>query len=149
MPELLSSATDSPASLAPASFSPPSRRWKRPALPVGGCLLAVTATVAGADAGFWFVPFVAGLVFGLSARHRRLRLVLPAAVMIEVTGWAIPLMWQALHGAPVAATARVVAALTGLPASGALVLGATLLIAAIQALTGVWLARAIRRLATA
>ena len=40
---------------------------------------------------------------------------LPAAAPVAALGWAIPLGWQAADGAPVSATARVVAALAGLP----------------------------------
>ena len=54
-------------------------------------------------------------------------------------GWAIPLGWQALHGAPVRATARVVAALAGLPPHAAVAIAATLVVAVLQALAGLWL----------
>lgn len=105
--------------------------------------LAVIVIAAGTAAGLWYLPFAAGLAAGLTARRRRLRVVLLASVGIAVAGWAVPLAWRAWHGEPVGATARAVAALAGLPASAALVVGVTLLVAAVQAITGVWLARAI------
>ncbi len=123
------------------------RRRQLAAIYVGGTLLAVTVITAGAVAGCWFVPFIAGFAFGLVARCR-LRFVLPATAAVAMAGWAIPLAWQAWHGVPVVATAWVVAGLAGLPASAALILGATLATAALQAVTGLWLGRAGRRWAT-
>lgn len=149
MPELLSPATDSSAS---ASAGHPSTAWqrhRRAAALVGGGVLGVLVIAIGASAGIWFLPFVAGLVIGLAARNRTLRSVLLTAAAIAVAGWAIPLAWQAAHGEPVVATARIAAALAGLPASAGLVLGVTVLVAVIQALTGVWVGRAIRGLAKA
>lgn len=110
---------------------------------------AVVGVAAGAFAGLWFLPFCAGLVIGLIARRSRTRIAVPATVAVAVAGWAIPLAWQAVHGQPIAATARTVAALAGLPASAALMLGVTMLVAAIQAVTGFWLVRAIRGRAAA
>lgn len=149
MPELLSPATDSSAS---ASVGHPSTAWyrhRRAAALVGGGVLGVLVIAIGASAGIWFLPFVAGLIIGLAARNRTLRSVLLTAAAIAVAGWAIPLAWQAAHGEPVVATARIAAALAGLPASAGLVLGVTVLVAVIQALTGVWVGRAIRGLAKA
>ncbi|MGH3217137.1 MAG: hypothetical protein ACRDPY_00150 [Streptosporangiaceae bacterium] len=103
----------------------------------------------GAFAGWWFLPFAAGLVIGLAGRRCSLRSVLAITMAVAVTGWAIPLAWQAAHGEPVVATARAVAAMAGLPASAWLTLGATLLVSAVQALTGVWLSRAVSGLARA
>ena len=144
MPRLLSPDTDSPASAVlghpPAAW----RRWQRAAAVAGGGALAAVIIAVGASAGWWFVPFAAGIVIGLATRNRRLRSVLPATAAVAAAGWAMPLAWQAAHGEPVTATARVAAALAGLPASGGLVLGVTVLVAAIQALVGLWLARAIR-----
>jgi hypothetical protein len=114
---------------------------------LAGGTLAVIIVAAGAFVGWWFLPFAAGLVIGLAGRHRSLRSVLVTAVAVAVTGWAIPLAWQAAHGESVVTTARAVAALAGLPASAGLTLGVTFLISAVQALTGVWLSRAIRGLA--
>lgn len=144
MPELLSSGTDSAAS---ASLGHPSGVWQRlqhPAALAGVGVLAAVIIAVGASAGLWFLPFAAGIAAGLAAGNRSLRSVLPVTAAIAAAGWAIPLAWQAAHGEPVVATARVVAALAGLPASAGLVLGITVLVSVIQALAGVWLARAIR-----
>jgi hypothetical protein len=150
MRELLSSGTGSPAVMAPGDASSVARGRRKAAAPIAGYPGAVIVIAAGAVAGFWFLPFIVGLAIGLMARHGRLRVVLPASAAVAVAGWAVPLGWQAAgRGEPVGATARTVAALAGLPASAALVVGATLLVAAIQAITGVWLARAIGRRVTA
>jgi hypothetical protein len=107
---------------------------------VGGLAAAVLIAL-GAVAGWWFLPFVAGLAAGAAARYGRwrLRVALPATALVAAIGWAIPLGWQALHGAPVRATARVVAALAGLPPHAVAAIAATLVVAALQALAGLWL----------
>jgi len=105
---------------------------------------AATACVAaGAAAGLWFLPFVAGLAAGIASRYAGLRASLAAAGVAAVAGWAIPLWWLALRGAPVGATARTVAALAGLPPYAGAAVAATLLAAALQAAAGLWLARAL------
>ena len=97
-----------------------------------GGLAAAVLIALGAAAGWWFLPFVAGLAAGAAARYGRwrLRVALPATALVAAIGWAIPLGWQALHGAPVRATARVVAALAGLPAHAVVAIAATLVVAA-------------------
>jgi hypothetical protein len=67
---------------------------------------------------------------------------LPAVAAMAVLGWTIPLVWQSLRGEPVGATARVVAALAGLPPHAAIAIAAMLLVALIEAVTGLWLGRA-------
>ncbi|MEU8756949.1 hypothetical protein AB0C88_41365 [Streptomyces chartreusis] len=111
---------------------------------------AVTVALAAAVQG-WFAPFVVGLVFGtLTARWRvRARAGVLYATVAALGGWATPLAWRALFGEPVVATGRTVAALAGLPPSGWVVIGATLLIALIQALLGVWVGRTVSSLFTA
>lgn len=109
----------------------------------GGGVVAAGAVAAGAAAGVWFLPFAAGLAVGLAGARRRRLVILPASALIAVVGWAVPLVRQAAHGLPVTGTARTAAALAGLPASAALVIGATLLVAVIQAVLGAWLGRAI------
>jgi hypothetical protein len=120
------------------------RRRRLAAIYLGGTLLAVAVITAGAIAGYWFAPFIIGLTFGLTARYR-LRFVLLVTVAVAMAGWAIPLAWQAWHGVPIVATAWAVAGFAGLPASAALILGGTLLTAALQAFTGLWLGRTSRR----
>ena len=132
MPRSLSPVADPSASASPKGPSTTRQRCRRAAVPLGGGTLAVIIITIGAFVGWWFLPFAAGLVIGLAGRHRSLRSVLATAVAAAVTGWAIPLVWQAAHGEPVAATARAVAAVAGLPASAWLTLGVTLLVSAVQ-----------------
>ena len=105
-------------------------------------LCMAVATFAGVAS---FVPFLAGLAVGLIAPRRgwRLRHTLPAVLIMTLAGWGVPLYWPAVEpGQPVGATARVIAALAGLPAyafTGVLV---TLLVAVLQAVVGLWLGRA-------
>jgi hypothetical protein len=110
-----------------------------------GCLAAAVLIALGAAVGWWFLPLLAGLAGGVAARYGRwrLRVALPAAALVAAAGWSIPLGWQAAHGAPVRATARVVAALAGLPAHASVAIAATLLVAVLQALAGLWLAWAL------
>jgi hypothetical protein len=109
------------------------------------CLAGVVVIAGGASLGWWFVPFVVGGAAGIAARYGRwrLRVALLAVTLMAAAGWGIPLGWSAWHGSAVGATARVVAALAGLPPRAAVAIVATLLVAAIQALLGLWLARAL------
>lgn len=123
----------SPVSLPPA--------W-RPAFGwVLGVVAAAAVVAATAWAGLWFVPFVAGVAGGAaSLRWRRMVLL---AVAGSVAGYVLPLWIMALRGLPVGATGRAIAGLAGLPPHAAVTVVATLLLAAIQALVGAWLARAL------
>jgi hypothetical protein len=109
-------------------------------------LAGAVIVAAGALAGWWFLPFLAGLGTGLAARYGRLRLraALPAAVAVAVGGWGGALAWLDLReGLPEMAVARSIAALAGLPAAAAAAIAVTLLVAGIQAAAGVWLGRAL------
>ncbi|HEY6788508.1 MAG TPA: hypothetical protein VI365_14485 [Trebonia sp.] len=120
-------------------------RVARPGAP-GVVLISVFAVVAIAvaglaEAGAWWVPFVAGVYAGLaSLRWRRVVLV---TVVGCVVGWVLPLWILALLGYPSGATARAIAAFAGLPPYAAVIIVVTLLLAAAQALAGAWLARAV------
>lgn len=125
--------------------------------------VAVAAVVAGtAYAGAWFVPFILGCLAGglrgvvppWSSRGfvaqglgevvpRRAFPTVPMTVLAAVLGWAVPLWSMALAGIPVGATARAIAALAGLPPYAAVTIAVTLLLAALQVLTGAWLSRAV------
>jgi hypothetical protein len=143
MRELIGLGTGAAGPMASGDPPPVTRDRRRTAAARAATALAGVFVVAvGTVAGLWFVPFVVGLVAGVAARHHRLRVVLPAASAVAVVGWAVPLAWQAGQGEPVGGVARTVGALAGLPASDALVVGLTLLVAALQAVTGTWLARA-------
>jgi hypothetical protein len=112
----------------------------------GGILIAAAAALH-----VWFAPFVVGVAIGALAGMSRVRAraaVLPT-VVAAVGGWMIPLLWRAIEGQPVVATARVVAALAGLPPTGWLVIGVCLIIAAVQGLLGVWWARSLTGLLVA
>jgi hypothetical protein len=145
MRELLSPGADSSAPLMDDGAPSIRRdRWRTGAS-VAGCLVAVIVIAAGTAAGWWFLPFITGLVIGLIARYGRFRAVMSATAAVAAAGWAVPLAWQAGQGEPVGATARTAGALAGLPASAVLVVCVTLLVAVIQAITGMFLARSITR----
>ena len=110
-----------------------------------GCLAAVAVLAGSALLGWWFMPFVAGLAGGIASHlgRWRLRTALLATIVVAALGWAVPLGWQAWHTGAVRATARVVAALAGLPAHSPVGIAATLLVAVLQALAGLWLGRAL------
>jgi hypothetical protein len=109
-------------------------------------LAGALIVAAGALAGWWFLPFLAGLGTGLAAHFARLRLraALLAAVLMAAGGWGAALAWLAVaDGLPEVTVARTIAALAGLPASAAVAMAVTLMVAAIQAVAGVWLGRAL------
>ena len=110
------------------------------------CVAGAVIVAVGALAGWWFLPFLAGLGTGLAAHYGRLRLraTLPAAVAVAVAGWGAALAWLALRdGLPEVTVARSIATLAGLPASAAVAIAVTLVVAALQAAVGVWLGRAL------
>ena len=109
------------------------------------CLVGVVIVAAGALAGWWFLPFLAGLAGGLAAHYGRwrLRVSLPAVMLIAAAGWGVALWWLVHRGLPEGAVAREIAALAGLPASSAVAIALTLLVAVIQAAVGLWLGRAL------
>jgi hypothetical protein len=132
----------------PVPFRPrfvrPDHRW-----PVFVWLLGMLAggllIVGAAEIGWWFMPFVVGLLAGL-ANHVgrwRTRIALPAVAAISAVGWVLPLWWSVLRGAPYGGEARVIAALLGLPAYAAVGIALTVLIAMAQGVTGYWLGRAL------
>lgn len=131
-----SAATAAPAAAARRTWS----GWGKTTAWAGG---AVAAVAAGAVAGLWFLPFAAGLAVGLVSVRRRRRVILPATGILAAVSWVLPLAWQAGHGLPVTGTARTAAALAGLPASAALVIAVTMLVAVVQAMLGAWLGRTI------
>ena len=120
----------------------PSARSVPGPLSWAAAFVVLTAVVAvTAQAGAWFVPFIAGVGAGVASfRWRRMVLL---AVAAAVVGWAIPLWVLALRGLPAGATARAIASLAGLPPYAAVTIVATLLLTALQALAGAWLTRAL------
>src|SRR6266849_6210620 len=101
----------------------PSFRPRRPRGPALAWLAAWAVTAAllglGAGLGWWFLPFVAGLAAGIGPWRARSAL---------GAGWGAALWWPALSGAPTGATARVIAALAGLPPYAAVGVAGTLLV---------------------
>src|SRR5215469_3609407 len=99
----------------------------------------------GALAGLWFVPLIIGVIGGLAARwgQWRLRVMVPAMVIICAAGWGAVLVEQAALGLPVGATARVIAAIGGLPALASVGVAVTLGVAVLLGLVGLWFGRAL------
>jgi hypothetical protein len=97
---------------------------------------AAAACAAGAWLGAWWAPFLVGVAVAAAPRGG----VLPAALG-AVAGWVIPLWVLALRGQPVGATARVIAALAGLPPYAGVTVAATAALALLQVLAGAWLGR--------
>jgi hypothetical protein len=133
---------------APREPSFGSRRSRRSRLSRGsvaiwlaGCAVAAALLGLGAGFGWWFLPFVAGMVAG--AGPWRARPALALAVVAVLAGWGGALWWPALSGAPAGATARAVAALAGLPPYAAVGVAGTLLVGVAQTLVAFWLARAL------
>jgi hypothetical protein len=126
------------------SFAPPTRRGPLSAW-LGGLLAGTAVILAGAVAGLWFIPFVIGLLAGFVMRSGgwRLRVTLAAVAVMAAVGWGVPLGWAALHGQPTGATARVIAALAGLPPHAVVGVVVTLLVPVLQGLAGAWLGRAL------
>jgi hypothetical protein len=107
----------------------------------GGAVVIAAATAVG----WWFVPFMAGAGAGFANRAGvwPWRVAVPAVASMAAVGWVAPLVLGALRGLPYGAVARVIAALTGLPADAAMGMVLTVVIAVLQALTGYWLCRAL------
>jgi hypothetical protein len=125
------------------TFGRPRAAWRRAAAWAAVFVVATAGIAAGAEAGAWFLPFAAGVCAGLFSRFLRLRACLLTVLAASLLGWAVPLWWQAMSGAPVGAVALTVAALAGLPPHAPVTVGATLFVAAAQALCGLWLVRAL------
>jgi hypothetical protein len=137
------------ADLAPPSPYRPSFVRPQHRGPASGWLLAAACGAAvmagGAVIGWWFVPFGVGVLAGVAnwVGGWRARVMVTALTFMAIIGWGVPLWWPAWHGEPAGATARVIAALLGLPAYAFVTFALTLLIAIAQALVGLWLGRAL------
>jgi hypothetical protein len=105
----------------------------------GAAVVAVAA-----EAGLWFMPFAVGLAAGLVTPRAGWRAgrALAAVLVMAAAGWGAPLVWHAVAGEPVGATARVIAALAGLPPHAVFGMVFVLLVACVQAAVGLWLGRA-------
>lgn len=127
----------------PADLARPARRRRaRLILASAACCPAgVAALWAGAVAGLWYLPFVVAVLVALPGYLAGFRAATTwsATCAIALAGWGGPLAWMVLADLPVGATARVVAALAGLPPDAAIVIALTLVVAVLQASAGTWL----------
>lgn len=116
-----------------------------------GYTLAIVAAVIGlvvigvANAfGLWWVTMLIGFLIGLLVRGA-----LPGVIVAglpAVLGWGLPLAWQALS-VPIGRAADVVGGILGFGAgSGGATIIATLILALVLSLSGLWLGAALRRL---
>jgi len=135
--------SDPPRMFRP-SFAPPQHRgsalaWLLAAV-VGMLLIA-----GGAMLGLWFMPFLIGVAAGLAMRwgQWRLRITIPAVLVMAAAGWALALWAAAMRGMPVGPTARTIALVAGLPPRIGLIIEITLAVSMLQGLVGLWLGRAI------
>ena len=135
---MASPVAGSAPSAVPAQTAPSAKAARRLAADFA---VAALLCLGGAYLGLWFVPFLLGAAAG--AFRSRSRGALLAVTAGAAAGWAIALWAMALDGLPVGATARTISALAGLPPYAAVVVAVTLLLAALQALAGTWLARAV------
>ncbi|MCQ4206677.1 hypothetical protein [Streptomyces longispororuber] len=120
----------------------------RPQLLVPAVITAgVVAVALGAWADLWFLPFAAGLATGaVTAWHRTGRLRTTALlVLFGPVSWAALLVVRALAGDTIGGTARTTAGLAGLPASAAVTIALTLVVALLQTAAGNWSGRALFR----
>ena len=108
--------------------------------------MAGTVLVAlGSAAGLWYLPFAAGLLLGAATRLGRPGFVISAAgvLLLGPLPWGAVLTVLTFRGAAIGATARIAAAIAGLPPSAMLIIVLTLLLALLQTATGLWLGRAV------
>jgi hypothetical protein len=132
----------------PAPFRPKfiraDHRWPTSTWLLGLLAGALTIT-ATAFAGWWFTPFLVGVVAGLAnwIGAWRSRVAVPAVVVVAAAGWGLPLWYSVLRGQPYGAVARVISALLGLPGYAAVGMAVTVLIAVVLALAGYWVGRAV------
>jgi hypothetical protein len=132
----------------PVPFQPrfirPDHRWPAPVWLVG-LLVGSLIIVGGAAEGWWFVPFVVGVLAGLANWIGAwcLRVALPAVAVMAAVGWGAPLAWLAIRGRWPGPVARTMATTLGLPRHAAVAIGLTVLVAVAQALAGYWLGRAL------
>ena len=116
-----------------------------------GYRLAIVAAIVGlvvigvANAfGLWWVTMLFGFLIGLLVRGA-----LPGVIVAglpAVLGWGLPLAWQSLF-VPIGRVADVVGGILGFGAgSGGATIIATLILALLLSLSGLWLGSALRRL---
>jgi len=129
-------------------FRPSFVRPEHPGTTVGwiiGAVVGIVTIAWGSALGLWFMPFVVGLATGLVMRWGgwRLRVSVPAVVIMAAAGWGVALWVPALRGLPVGATARTIVVTAGLPAITVLAFCVTLAVSVALGLAGLWLGRAL------
>lgn len=126
------------------SFLGPQHRGSVPAWILAG-LISVALIAGGALLGLWFMPFLIGLATGVVMRWGwwRLRVTVPAVLVIAAGGWGLALWIMSARGQAVGPTAQTIASLAGFPDMAALAIAFTLGVSVLQALSGLWLGRAI------
>ena len=140
-----------PGAPPPQSFRPSFTRHQHRGPAPLWLLLACAGAAAiwgGAVAGLWFAPFAVGVLAGLANWYAGflVRTMLIWVTLMALVGWAIPLLaWPALRHSFHASwiTARVITSYLGLPPHATIGVALTLLIAAVQAVVGLWLGRAL------
>jgi hypothetical protein len=119
-------------------------RW-----PIGSWLTGLVAgillIIGGAAIGWWFMPFVVGLLAGVAnwVGGWPAKVAVPAVALVGAIGWAEPLAVVAARGLWDGAGARVAAGQAGLSATTAAAVVLTIVVAAAQAVVGYWLGRAL------
>jgi hypothetical protein len=131
----------------PAPFRPQfvraDHRWPASTWLVG--LAAGSVVIAiGAAAGWWFAPFVAGVLAGVAnwIGAWPLRVALPAAATMAGIGWLVPLGIALIVAGQPGGVPRLLATTLGLPRHATIGIALTVLIAMAQAVVGYWVGRA-------
>jgi uncharacterized protein (DUF486 family) len=108
-------------------------------------LVGIVLIAGAALLGVWFMPFMIGLATGVLMRWGwwRLRVTVPAVVIMTCAGWGVALLALVLRGQAVGPTAQTIAAVAGFPGRGTFAFAVTLGVSAVLGLAGLWLGRAL------
>ena len=108
-------------------------------------ILGILLIAGGAMLGLWFMPFLLGVATGVAMRWGvwRLRVTIPAVLMMAAAGWALAFWAAVMQGMPVGPTARTIGQVAGLPAAVTPIVWITLAVSMVQGLAGLWLGRAL------
>jgi hypothetical protein len=106
-------------------------------------LIAVALSLNGLLLGMWWMPFIAGLLVGVTVR--RARVAIPMGGLVGLIGWGVPLVAEQVRYG-LGPTASSLAAIMGFTQPAIPVI-LTCLVGLLLGLTGAWLASAVRSLA--